>query len=290
MKFEENLRELRKQNGLSQEELADRLGVSRQAVSKWENGSGYPELDKLMTLCTLFHCSMDDLLKGDVSERDVVGIERYENYHNRRSVMMTIGVFLIFCGLMSGAFLEGIFFGNDEAIIGIIFFIFVTIGVMIFINIGMQADTFKKRYPKIPENIYTEDELNDFDRRFRVAMVTGVGIILVSFAIYQLLELMLEEYLVNTIWTFIISIASSIFVYFGMQKSKYDETIPKDYETIEKEKQDERVGKWSGCIMIAATAIFLLWSFIFHAWSISWIVFPVGGLLCGIVSIVFSKK
>ena len=60
MKFEANLKELRKQRGMSQEEMAEHLQVSRQSVSKWENGSAMPELDKLLQMCELFHCTLED--------------------------------------------------------------------------------------------------------------------------------------------------------------------------------------------------------------------------------------
>ena len=51
--------ELRRQNGMSQEELADRLGISRQSVSKWESGQSQPEIEKLLQLSELFHVSTD---------------------------------------------------------------------------------------------------------------------------------------------------------------------------------------------------------------------------------------
>ncbi|HEX3039732.1 MAG TPA: helix-turn-helix transcriptional regulator [Caproiciproducens sp.] len=61
--FAEKLQTLRKGNGMSQESLAEALGVSRQAVSKWESGQSYPEMDKMIALSDLFHVSMDYLVK-----------------------------------------------------------------------------------------------------------------------------------------------------------------------------------------------------------------------------------
>ena len=58
----ENLQRLRRQAGLSQEALAEKLGVSRQAVSKWESGAAVPELDKLTELAHIFHIRLDELL------------------------------------------------------------------------------------------------------------------------------------------------------------------------------------------------------------------------------------
>ncbi|MBR3311665.1 MAG: helix-turn-helix transcriptional regulator [Solobacterium sp.] len=65
MSFGKNLQTLRKKNQLSQESLADMLGVSRQAVSKWELDEGYPEVDKLLILSKKLNVSLDSLLLGE---------------------------------------------------------------------------------------------------------------------------------------------------------------------------------------------------------------------------------
>ena len=67
MKFGDKLIELRKKNGYSQEELAEKLGVSRQSVSKWESNNTYPETDKIIQIANLFDCSMDDLINDKVT-------------------------------------------------------------------------------------------------------------------------------------------------------------------------------------------------------------------------------
>ena len=72
MKFEEKLTILRKKNGLSQEDLADKLGVSRQAISRWELGSTMPDAPNLLKLSDLFSVSIDYLLHDEYqSENDV---------------------------------------------------------------------------------------------------------------------------------------------------------------------------------------------------------------------------
>lgn len=68
MSLGERIYELRSRTGLSQGELADSLGVSRQAVSKWENNSAVPELDKLLKMSELFEISLDGLVKGDIPQ------------------------------------------------------------------------------------------------------------------------------------------------------------------------------------------------------------------------------
>lgn len=72
MKLEEKIAYLRKQQGWSQEELAFRLDVSRQAVSKWEMGSALPEVDKILKMSEAFGCSTDYLLKDDGEQSESV--------------------------------------------------------------------------------------------------------------------------------------------------------------------------------------------------------------------------
>ena len=65
MEFHEKLQELRKQKGLTQEELAEALYVSRTAISKWESGRGYPSIDSLKAISAFFSVTIDALLSGD---------------------------------------------------------------------------------------------------------------------------------------------------------------------------------------------------------------------------------
>ena len=65
MEFNEKLQELRKQKGLTQEELAEKLYVSRTAISKWESGRGYPSIDSLKTIAKFFSVTVDQLLSAD---------------------------------------------------------------------------------------------------------------------------------------------------------------------------------------------------------------------------------
>ena len=65
MEFNEKLQELRKQNGLTQEELAEKLYVSRTAISKWESGRGYPNIESLKAIAKFFGVTVDELLSTD---------------------------------------------------------------------------------------------------------------------------------------------------------------------------------------------------------------------------------
>lgn len=70
MKFGDNLKKLRKLRKLSQEELAFKVGVSRQSVSKWETGEAYPEMNNILELCKIFRCNINDLIHEDMSDID----------------------------------------------------------------------------------------------------------------------------------------------------------------------------------------------------------------------------
>ncbi len=80
MEFHEKLQELRKSRGLTQEELAEALYVSRTAVSKWESGRGYPNIDSLKEIAKFFSVSIDELLSGE----KILSIAEKENQSNIR--------------------------------------------------------------------------------------------------------------------------------------------------------------------------------------------------------------
>ena len=67
MSFAERLKQIRKEKGLSQEDLAELLDVSRQAVSKWEQGAGYPEVEKLLVLSNRLNISLDSLMAAEIA-------------------------------------------------------------------------------------------------------------------------------------------------------------------------------------------------------------------------------
>lgn len=90
MKFGDKLIALRKKTGMSQEDLAEKLGVSRQSVSKWESNNTYPETDKIVQICNIFDCSMDDLINENIETID--NIER----KNKNNLNVVFDSFLEF--------------------------------------------------------------------------------------------------------------------------------------------------------------------------------------------------
>lgn len=91
MTFAEKLKSMRKQSGMSQEKLAEKIGVSRQAITKWENNTGIPDIENMLALSSLFNVSVDELLSNEkiekkqddylyesVTEYDIDNIKRYD--------------------------------------------------------------------------------------------------------------------------------------------------------------------------------------------------------------------
>ena len=144
MEFNEKLQELRKQKGLTQEELAEYLYVSRTAISKWESGRGYPNIDSLKVIAKFFEVTIDELLSGD----ELLTIAEEDTKQKERTVRdLVFG--LLDCGIALLLFLP--FFGQKaddvvqevsllvldsiQSYLKIAYFVF--IGTMIFMGIAL---------------------------------------------------------------------------------------------------------------------------------------------------------
>ena len=92
----EKLDQLRKKSGLSQEQLAEQLNVSRQAISKWESGSAFPESEKLITISNYFGVSVDYLLKDEVEDD-----AKAENSEAGKNPKMLAGLIICIAGIVS---------------------------------------------------------------------------------------------------------------------------------------------------------------------------------------------
>lgn len=79
MKFGENLKSLRTRKKMSQEKLAEKVGVSRQSVSKWECSESYPEMENMLKLCKIFHCKINDLIQENFIDIDELDKEVKQN-------------------------------------------------------------------------------------------------------------------------------------------------------------------------------------------------------------------
>lgn len=292
MNFGENLQNLRKLKNYSQEDLADKLQVSRQAVSKWESGTGFPETEKLISICDLFDCSMDDLVKGKISIDSNSEREIYDSFMNKFSKGISLATMLILIG--ATLLLAVLGFNEDNDMLGIvILLIFVVFSVPIYIVNGIEMENLKSKYPKL-SNFYSQEEIEKYNNKFAKIIAFSIGLILIGVVVlmttYALKIFNEDSTFPVSIFMCFISVSVPILINAGIQKDKFDIEKYNKANSMYSQKELDKVGKYSGIIMIIATIIYLLISFIFNIWEISWIVFPVGGMLCGIVAILLKKE
>ena len=306
MSLGENLQFLRKRNNITQEELAEKLEVSRQSVSKWESDNTYPEMDKLIQLSQMFHCRIDDLIQKDISKLYVEDRSHYDEHMNLFSKMMSLGVGLILLGISVMSFLVGIGIGANnsinEGISTIAFFIFLIIAVAILIVMELQHSAFEKKNPHI-ENFYSQDEIDNYNKKFSVMIASGVVLILIGVIILIGTEAFLSEINQNSPYDFegifasifflFIAVAVMLLVYAGLQKGKYnieEYNVMHDKESAEY-KKSQITGRICACLMLIATIIYLILGFVFDEWGMpAVVVFPVFGIGCGIASIIVDKQ
>ena len=128
MTISDRIRELRRKRGMSQEELAEQIGISRQAVSKWESGQSMPDLDKVILLSEYFEVTTDYLLKGIQPT-----MPQAQKTSVNASVFAIAGTAFDAIGLATSC---GIWYEEQDAMALVIGLIFMAMGCMIF-GIGM---------------------------------------------------------------------------------------------------------------------------------------------------------
>lgn len=146
MSLSKNLKKIRKENNLSQEQLADKLGVSRQAVSKWESGQAYPEMEKMLVMCKMFNLNIDELLNQDIGEIDEV---RQSKNNINKYIDDFLGIITKTIGMFSS-----MSFKTKVKCIFEQFVIFVVLFIM-FLIIGSIGTVFIQDILMIlPDNVY----------------------------------------------------------------------------------------------------------------------------------------
>lgn len=114
MKLSDKIVRLRKSNGMSQEELADKLGVSRQAISRWEMGTAMPDATNILQLSRLFQVTTDYLLNDEYqSDNDLPKVKevKTDGVHQIMIFLLTLEVMVLIIQFMSVVILQNIFFG-----------------------------------------------------------------------------------------------------------------------------------------------------------------------------------
>ncbi len=148
MTFGEKIQKLRKEAGLSQEELALRLDVSRQAISKWERDNGYPETEKIIRMSKMFNVSLDYLLneedtqplennpneKGIYVSREMA--DGFLSYQKRKSAKIGVAI---------GLFVGGLSLSFWEASISmVLFMVFAIVGAIILFSVKLEDNPYRK--------------------------------------------------------------------------------------------------------------------------------------------------
>lgn len=312
---------LRKNNGWSQEELAEKMNVSRQSVSKWESAAAIPDINRILELAKIFGVTTDYLLKDDLeamvySETDEtenfvkVSLQEMNDFLKIKTIYGTWvagGIVLcilspILLILLPGLSSAGFGLGENAAFgIGItMLLLMVSAAVAIFISSSAKIERFE----------YLEN--NDFELEYGLAGIIKEKQAGFSVVYTRNITIGVVLCIVSTIPLIIASIfnASDVSIYFfislllvivsagvylivtaGTVKSSYDQLLGEgEYEAKEQE-HAKRVSKVAGVYWPVVTAIYLGWSLYSFNWGITWIIWPIAGLIfAGIASLVYAFK
>ena len=279
-KFGEFILQLRKENGLTQAELANKIGITNKAVSKWETGDAFPETSLLLPIAKIFNVSVDELLRGkkdcnNINNNDNEILEEKLIPYTKADILgisFSIGLILIAVLLLIILSLNNISYGiNVPIFIGLI-----SIGVFILIFIFMQKEL---------KNIKLEKDT--FVKGKNIIIRFTLGIFFTIISVIPLISLLSYGYspsIYLTTFFIILIIGILLIVYNGIQLNQFNIKYNISNNTNKSKKIANLENTISSIIMLIATAIFLMLGFIFDKWHPGWIVFPIGGIICGIAS------
>ena len=317
---------LRKKMGWSQEELAHQLNVSRQAVSKWESAQSVPDLERVLQLSQLFGVTTDYLLKDELETESYTGndtpsalrkvtlTQANEYLALRKSAALRIAIATVLCMisvvplfLITGTTEFGYLSMQAEtAAVGslALMFIMVAAAVGMFIYTGHQAEPFAFLEKEPFETEYgVRGMVQEKQKAFRNTSLKG-NIFAVSLLILSPIPLLCGAFseaensnmltlLFLGITILLAAIAVFMLIWVGVQNAAMEKLMEEgDYSRKNKENGD-KMGAISTCYWLIATAVFLTWSFLGNAWDISWVVWPVAGVLFAVLRVsiaTFSSK
>lgn len=288
MSFGEKLQQLRKEKGLSQEDLAHQLNVSRQAVSKWESQNGYPEIEKMILISDLFQVSLDYLMKEDYEEHENETISSFhlmtqqniEDYlHFKKSFALRIGSSVLL--MIVGLFIAALCADTSYQSIGVFgFLIMVGIGVFFIIMTTLLKESkFKIENEEIKiafndlQNL--QEQYQHFHKYFTLAIAGGVLLIIVSLACIVLLHETYSQYenILGAQFLLCIGIAVFLFIYFGIRKDAYQFLIHnKAY--IKAKKKEQQIENIYAFTMPLAAILYMIMGFTQNWWHPGWVIFP----------------
>ena len=296
--FGKFLSALRKQKGMTQTELAELLGVTNQAVSKWETGDSFPETALLVPLADELGVTVDELLKGrrtavpaparteepsDACEEEIVPEgEKYapEWWRTAMALLMGGGVALIIASV-AAVVLCGVL-DEERVLYGVIVMLAgIAVAVAIFISAGMTD-----AYYWMPVK---DAGWKRRVREFTASIASGVTLCILSAAVFvaggMAGDAGSEGGMAAAVACALGMIAAAVFLFIfsGMRWDRYYRSAAAEQYRREKKREHAGLSRFSGVVMIVSTIVFLLCGFLADAWHPAWVAFPVGGLICGIL-------
>lgn len=319
---------LRKKSGWSQEELAEKLNVSRQSISKWEGAQSVPGMDKILQLSEIFGVSTDYLLKDSIELEEYVEQEskseessmRYVSMEEANSYLdltqniahkMALGVAMcimspaIIITLSNLYLLEQFSFSENQsqAIALTLFFITISSAVVIFISIGMKFKDFEYLKTEPIETEYGVSGMVKSKMKAYKGTYSKYNIIGVTLCILSVLPVILSSFAdkdltdgIGVIGTlFMVAVGVFMLVTVGTIWSSFNVLLQEGEYSVEGKAKSKVVGSIAGIYWLLATALYLFISFYYGAWDKSWMIWPVAGVLFGAVAaitnlVIKSKK
>ncbi len=302
----------RKKNGWSQEELADKLGVSRQSVSKWEGAQSVPDIQKIIQMAGIFGVSTDYLLKDEIETTELTAIthddisddyvkvtmeeaNEYIELEKKYSPWVANGVSLCITSPVILILLAGVseYTGkmseNLAAGIGVItLFVMIICAVCLFMKSGKQLDKFEFLKEKNIDTEYgvtgmVKERQKAFEHTSELLTIGGV-VMCIGCSIPLLIAAfadandMVVIYMVCVLLV-IIAIAVNMFVRAGSINDAYRKLLQEGDFTVDRKNENKRIAPWVSIYWMLTLTGYLAWSFISGAWDITWIVWPVAGVL-----------
>ena len=292
MNFGTNLSAARRAKGMSQEELAERLGVSRQTIYKWEMGITFPDIDKLYDIAKHLEVSASELLgEAQASAEpaaatpvgDKVAVLRHFRAFANVIGACTLGILLGVAAFiaMGGLGGEGLKIAGLLVLLGMIF-----AGVIGYVVAGLKHEAFQK------ENgitvVFSKEERAREQHVFMIKIITALSLIFVGvFLVIAAAMIDRSPFGVLSVSALLalVGAACYLFITAGILHELYEGGEHFSHAKKEKNPLEEAL---SGAIMTVATVAFLVLGFVFGLWHPAWVAFPIGMLLCGLLSSVFK--
>ena len=308
----EKIAMLRRKNGWSQEELAHRLNVSRQSVSKWESAASVPDLDKILLLSQIFDVSTDYLLKDSVLEETpapeeippegalpTVTMEDANRflelsgwaagrYAGAVAACILSPTVLIFLGALS-EYRPGLISEDLAGGIGtVILLLIIMAAVAVFILTAMKLAPFdfleKQEFsPQYGVEGLAETRRQEFETAHRRCIVTGISLCIASViplltaAAFQAGDFIYA--LMVDILFLLVAAGVTLLVWAGVVWGSCDKLLQQGDYTPEKKSAERKIEPLAGIYWCIVTAGFLAVSFITGRWDRTWIIWPCAAVL-----------